>query len=561
MWNTKAFPRCRALATGLLEPPGAAAQDTSASSVRSGFDLLTVFSARSPFFRVFAVSLICLIACSLHAAVIRGTVVEHQTGKFLARANVVVEPIAGTPGGTVSMRTNISGLFEFSSLAPGTYVIKVSRPGFMPVEYGQKRWNSAGTPLVLDDSAPAFLAIRLPRWAAISGIVVDENEIGLPEHDVVACRNTRPPQLVARTRSDERGVYRISGLEPGTYLIRTAGAQYEEGAYLPTFGRESIPVENARLVDVDLDQQANNIDVRPFLGKLFTVSGGVIPDPPDTPTKVTLATDMGRHTVVTIDAFQFAGLTPGAFEIYAEAPAGPDPAVKLQGAYLSSTLSDNKGVPLTLSTNSNLAIDVRDGPARGLESGQVQLQARRKDLAGEGDIVAVKLENGRGHLAPGRWEVRLLPPAGYYVSSFSGSGSYRAARARPDGWNEILVNGYGGFVRFALGSGGSSVSGVVKDGTNLAAGAPVFLEAWDPDSRQRLVELRTTRTDARGGYRFQDLAPGAYRVLATFEYRNPDSAAMDAANAPSLRIDAHKISSATWICTLFRSPNGFLPRR
>ena len=268
---------------------------------------------------------------------------EHQTGKFLARANVVVEPIAGTPGGTVSMRTNISGLFEFSSLTPGTYVIKVSRPGFMPVEYGQKRWNSAGAPLVLDDSAPAFLAIRLPRWGAISGTVVDENDIGLPEHDVVAYRNTRPPQLVARARSDERGVYRISGLEPGTYLIRTAGAQYEEGAYLPTFGRESIPVENARLVDVDLDQQANNIDVRPFLGKLFTVSGGVIPDPPDTPTKVTLATDMGRQTVTTVDGFQFAGLTPGAFEIYAEAPANPDPAVKLQGAYLSSTLSARTG--------------------------------------------------------------------------------------------------------------------------------------------------------------------------------------------------------------------------
>jgi len=396
------------------------------------------------FLRVSPVNSILLIACSLHAAVIRGTVVEHQTGKFLARATVVVQPIAGTPGASVSMRTNISGLFEFSSLAPGTYVVKVSRPGFMPVEYGQKRWNSAGMPLVLDDSAPAFLAIRLPRWAAISGTVVDENDIGLPEHDVVAYHATRPPQLVAQIKSDERGVYRISGLEPGTYLIRTAGAQYEEGAYLPTFGKESIPVENARLVDVDLDQQANNIDVRPFLGKLFTVSGGVLTDPPMIPAKVTLATDMGRKTVITGGTFQFAGLTPGAFEIYAEAPATPDPEVKLQGVYLSSTLRDNVSVPLTLSANSNMTFDIRGGPARGLESGQVKLEARRKDLAGEGEIVAVKLVNGRAQLAPGRWEVRLLPPAGYYVASFSGSGTYRAARTRPDGWNEILVSAYGG---------------------------------------------------------------------------------------------------------------------
>jgi len=384
-----------------------------------------------------------LTACSLRAAVIRGTVVEHQTGKFLARATVVVQPIAGTPGASVSMRTNISGLFEFSSLAPGSYVVKVSRPGFMPVEYGQKRWNSAGMPLVLDDSTPAFLAIRLPRWAAVSGTVVDENDIGLPEHDVLAYRATRPPQLVAQIKSDERGVYRVSGLEPGTYLIRTAGAQYEEGAYLPTFGKESIPVENARLVDVDLDQQANNIDVRPFLGRLFTVSGEVIPDipqdpePPPVPIKVTLATDMGRQSVVTISTgppapFRFAALVPGAFEIYAEAPVPPDPSIKLQGVYISSTLHDDmKRVSLALSSRSNVTFDIRGGPARGLENGQVQLQARRKDLAGEGEIVAVKFVNGRAQLAPGRWEVRLLPPAGYYVSSFSGGGSYRAARTPP----------------------------------------------------------------------------------------------------------------------------------
>src|SRR5262249_37077638 len=155
-----------------------------------------------------------------------------------------------------------------------------SRTGFMPLEYGQRRWNSSGLPLVVDDSVPAFLAMRLFRWAAISGTVVDENDIGLAEHEVAAYRNTRPPQLVGRARNDERGVYRISGLEPGTYLIRTTGTQYEEGAYVPTFGRESIPVENARLVDVDIDQQANNIDVRPLPGKLFKIAGSVIPDPP-----------------------------------------------------------------------------------------------------------------------------------------------------------------------------------------------------------------------------------------------------------------------------------------
>jgi Carboxypeptidase regulatory-like domain len=494
-----------------------------------------------------------MLAGALRGAVIRGAVVEHQTGKFLARATVVAQPIAGTPGNTVSMRTNVSGLFEFSALAPGTYVVKVSRPGFMPLEYGQKRWNSAGLPLIVDDSVPAFLAMRLYRWAAISGTVVDENDIGLPEHDVVAYRNTRPPQLAARTRSDERGVYRISGLEPGQYLIRTAGAQYEEGAFLPTFGKESIPVENARVVDVDVDQQANNIDVRPLPGKLFKMAGTLVaeipqmPEPPPVPIKVTLATDMGRQVVNTVATdlnpiapFQFAGITPGAFEIYAEAPIPPDPVVKLQGVYSSSTIRDDvEKMPLAMSSRASVSFDVRGGPVRGLESGEVQLQARRKDLAGEGETIKVKFVKGSAQLAPGRWEVRLIPPAGYYVSGFSGNGPNRASRVPAEAWNEITVTTYGIFVRFTLSTGGSALTGVVKDGSRLAAGAPVFLELWDPNSRQRLVELRSTRTDANGGYSFRDIPPGDYRVLATYEYRNPDSAAMEIARATTLHIEAH----------------------
>src|SRR6185369_17584263 len=96
-----------------------------------------------------AVVLATLAASGLQAAVFSGTVVEHQTGKYLARATIVVQPIEGTPGTTVSMRTSISGVFEFSSLAAGWYTVRVTRLGFMPVEYGQKRWNSAGMPMQL----------------------------------------------------------------------------------------------------------------------------------------------------------------------------------------------------------------------------------------------------------------------------------------------------------------------------------------------------------------------------------------------------------------------------
>ena len=77
---------------------------------------------------------------------------------------------------------------------------------------------------------------------------------------------------------------------------------------------------------------------------------------------------------------------------------------------------------------------------------------------------------------------------------------------------------------------------VTTSGREPVAGAPVFLETWDPVERKRVVDLRETRTDLRGQYRFTGLAPGTYRILSTFEYRSPDSESMDAAGAKEIRV-------------------------
>ena len=66
----------------------------------------------------------------------------------------------------------------------------------------------------------------------------------------------------------------------------------------------------------------------------------------------------------------------------------------------------------------------------------------------------------------------------------------------------------------------------------------MFLEAWDPILRKRLLDLRATRTDAQGNYRFENLAPGDYRILSTFDYSDPDPQAFDAVGALALRVEA-----------------------
>jgi hypothetical protein len=83
------------------------------------------------------------------------------------------------------------------------------------------------------------------------------------------------------------------------------------------------------------------------------------------------------------------------------------------------------------------------------------------------------------------------------------------------------------------------IHGIVKTSGAPAGGAPVFLEGWDPVEQKRLIDLRETRADLRGNYRFDGVAPGSYRVVSTFEYLFPDSKAMDLAGARPVEIPAH----------------------
>src|SRR5439155_10697568 len=93
-------------------------------------------------------------------------------------------------------------------------------------------------------------------------------------------------------------------------------------------------------------------------------------------------------------------------------------------------------------------------------------------------------------------------------------------------------------VKFVLSSTPGAVHGtVVSAGSDPVAGAPVFLEAYDIESKKRLVDVRMTRTDLRGRYQFYGLVPGNYRVMSSFEFEMPDSAAMDSASPKTVKVE------------------------
>jgi hypothetical protein len=478
----------------------------------------------------------------LHAAVIRGTVVEKRSGYGLSRATVTIEPINAPGQAPRAAHAGETGVFEFDGLSAGSYLIRATARGFLPMEYGQQRWNSAGRVVMIENDTTLALYLPLARFSGIVGVVRDSNEVGIPDQEVAAYTNTQPPQYVTRVKSDDRGVFRIGGLDPGSYLVRTAGGVDEDRGYLPTFARQTLRVEEARPVEAYLDEDTSDGDVRPVIGRLFDLSGSVsLPSQPPYQVTVTLASDMGR-VVSQGPVFHFPALAPGRYEIYAEAKAlstrGANAfAAKAMGGYAEITMERdlmNYALPMN---------DVRDSQFV-LEGAGSEVSAkgllRRRDLAGVGPTVSVTLKGVAGvPIFPGRWEFQAAAPDGYYVSRFQGGARNNNANARPEGWNELLVNF--GYSRFTIGlsSGAASLRGMVKSGNAPAAFAPVFLEEWDPITRQRIVELRSARTDARGNYSFTGLAPGDYRVLATYDYASPDSRAFDVSAPQSVRVEVN----------------------
>jgi hypothetical protein len=488
--------------------------------------------------------LLAFAAGTLEAAVIRGVVVEHMTGKPLMRANVTVLPIPGTPGSILSVRTDRFGGFTFSSLAAGAYAVNVGRFGFATTQYGQKEWKSAGRPIVLEASESAFLNVRLRRLGSITGTVVDEEDVGLPDHEVIVYRDTQPPELVTRARTDDRGNYRLSGLMPGKYLVRSVGKQYDEGAYLPTFSRETAEAEQALRFEVNLDEQTNHANLKPRPGRLISISGVVSLSAPGLPMTVTLVNDMGRHEQKGFSPmvrFRFDNMPPGEYELFGKASDGT-PAGALFSGYRAITAPPGKDVNLSmqLAEVHGTGVQLRDKKGGAVDLSQIQVLARTRDLAGAGDTQPIQASPAM--LAPGRWELALAPNPSYAALEFIGP-LYAREPGPAYGWHEIFVTAYPRGARWILSNAPAGVRGIVSSpGHDPVAGAPVFLEEIGVDSRKRLIEIHTTRTDLRGQYHFAGLTPGSYRLLATFEYQMPDSAAMEVARAQSVRVDDGQVA-------------------
>ncbi|GMV21687.1 MAG: hypothetical protein AMXMBFR57_16360 [Acidimicrobiia bacterium] len=176
------------------------------------------------------------------SAVVLGQVVDGDTGQPVADAVVSVTVssrqagasggLAGnvTPGagGARRVLTTAEGRFVIRDLPAGTVQMTVTASGYLNGSYGQTRPGGAPEPLRIRDGEAALTArLRIWRTSSITGVVRDARGEPLVRQQVRALFKTfqrGQPRVSARAvaLTDDRGVYYLSGLQPGDYLVSVA---------------------------------------------------------------------------------------------------------------------------------------------------------------------------------------------------------------------------------------------------------------------------------------------------------------------------------------------------
>ncbi len=438
---------------------------------------------------------------------------------------MTLQAIQGYGTKDTTVRTGSNGQFGFTGLDKGAYLIAVTKRAYAPLKHGQKAWNAPATPLFLDADDSPFLTFRLRRMGAISGIVWDENDIGHPDVEVYVYKPTRPPSQVAHAKADERGAFRIGGLFPGEYLVRTDAARLEDGSgILPTFHKETTVVDEARTARVEFDQETTDITICPAYGRLFKLGGRILPTGPSL--TVTLASDMARR-VTGADAagnFGFEGLAPGLYELTVEGLMYGTPASRYERIVLDK---DMEGIRINLTPSPMVEVVIEEREGAKIDPKGITVQARRKDLAGEGPPKTLSAE--RTVLSEGRWELLVQTPPQFYPVSISDT-RRSSAHGRADVWTEIVPMGgrIPQKIRVSVSAKPGSVRGkVTGSGNNPAIGAPVYLEPMDDEGQRRLMDPRVAIAGLHGDYVFSGLPPGRYRLVSSFDFEAPDEQTME----------------------------------
>ncbi|MGO9270129.1 MAG: carboxypeptidase regulatory-like domain-containing protein [Terriglobia bacterium] len=463
--------------------------------------------------------------CSLE-----GTVTSAKTGQPVKKALVEMHP-TDKDQPYFSVITDASGHFVLKNLVAGRYQLGARANGYVLQRYGARSFRQRGTSLTLTSGQHKDgIDFRLTPWGVISGTVYDQDGDPVVGGVVRAMRSAytergRQWSYGGMARTDDRGEYRLYGIQPGRYLVV---ATYQRGgalvaadeAYLPTYFPSATDSAQATPLQVGAGEEVGainlfftktrGVDVR---GRVINLIAGQSPSIILVPHRTGAGAAGNYYNSNPNDQgeFEIRGVPPGEYLAYARfADEGPH---YLGRSEVSVGSVDVNGVDIWLSSGIEMRgrvwIDTKTPPPfdftrlsmglRGVDETEGQAVA---EIKADGTFVVPAVFDGTYRLV-----VRGFPEEFYLKSARLGDTDVlgkvlQVSHTQPPGTLDLMFSPKGG-----------RIDGTVLNEQHPVEGAVV---AFVPDDAHREHDelYSVTTTDSQGRFSLLGLPPGDFTLYA-----------------------------------------------
>lgn len=540
-----------------------------------------------------------------------GRIVDEGGGP-VEDALVVASPagLMNSPSRTMTARirpvsTDEQGRFEISDMQAGPHTLLVLAPGFVVApgsldEEGRQKYFRAGD----------TVNIRMIRGGVITGTVT--SALGEPMVGVrvryTRLRDTNGKPASGNSldfqqdwQTDDRGVYRIYGVQPGTYLVSAGGkgflpfatAAYDDDA--PTY-YPSSPRATATEVNVLGGVETSGIDIkyRDYRGHAVTgtVTGAAQMNAMGGNFLSLLLVDAASFSLVSTrvatlangaGTFAFDSVPDGDFIVVAMHGVGISESASLAARRVTVKGADLSGIDLKLMPFGSVAGQVTLEPLSQADARTV-CQAIRKTSLDNLVVIArsdresksdTRLPSLFGLFTP--YSLDSAPGAkGEFVIRFLEAGRFRLEPRFPtEDWyaRSVTIPGdtpaskpvdlaRGGFllkpgdnlkgVSLVLAEGAAGLRGRVvpaTEGGRLPDNLRVYLVPAEPDQGENPLRFAEAPAQADGTFELTNLAPGRYGLVVRHvtdqenREREPRPLAWDPDGRAGLRMESEALKN------------------
>ena len=431
-------------------------------------------------------------------ASVSGTVTVAGSGLPARRARVT---LSGANAPARHATTDEQGRFSFAALPAGRYSLSASKAGHVPAHFGQPSAGRPGTPIQLRDGQKFAASLQITRGGVLTGTVLDEAGEAIPGTQVRALRyvlqyGERTLRAAGSGSTDDRGIYRIYGLEPGEYVVGATPRNIGGGPNIDALRSEMGALRQQAEGALQADERAAAVANR--LATLQAAIAGA-PDDPATgyaPVYYPGTTALAQATSTTIG--------PGEERSGLDFQLQRVSVARIEGVVVNPTAQPLQNVQVTLTDVNQSAPGIGNSSTRANRDGQFRFS---NVAPGQYRITARAVVGERGR---GRGEIAARTEG-------------RAARGAPPpqptrlwGSGDITVDGRD-YLNVAL---------ALQEGVSMSGRLVFQGSALEPPADLSRIRLNVTaantgaprdasafgRAEASGRFTVTGIIPGRYRV-------------------------------------------------